>query len=546
MALILPCTLVLVAFFENIPRDLENAAMIDGCTRLGALFQVVVPLAAPGVFTAGILAFVNSWDEFLLALSFNSSAALRTLPVGITLYQGEFSFPWPALSVGGLMVQPSTMLCRNFLAMEAEEARHSHPIGGAAGRLRQVLARPVGGSDLDGPAGDLLPGWADVEPPAARKEDGCWHPGREVLGRVAHRGDHRSGPGKPDDALDRRLRHHGRRVRHDLDRGGDRHDADRSLLDPRRRLRTRAGGLDLRRADRRHRVRRPEAVGHPDRRQPERRHRSLHPPGGSANAAIHLIAIAGWACRSIWRIWRRCRREPRVLGNLSPSGERLAEDFRFAGGFKALLKSVEPHPALDCRTAEGRAPCKATASAEWLSEKVIRPVARPVVPLERGRTLVLLKGDLAPDGAAMKSSAADPEFMRHQGQAIVFGSPAGMRAKLDDLDVGPGSVLVLRTAGPTGAPGMPERGNLPIARKLLQGGFWDVARICDGRSMSASCAPATQPRSASGLGVPTRWWTRASRPGGTSARQIRAAAWTSWPLPARCPSPRSSEGGTFP
>lgn len=92
------CTLILVSFFEGIPRDLENSAMIDGCTRLGALFKVVVPLSAPGVFTAGILAFVNSWDEFLLALSFNSNPQLRTLPVGITLYQGEFAFPWPVIS----------------------------------------------------------------------------------------------------------------------------------------------------------------------------------------------------------------------------------------------------------------------------------------------------------------------------------------------------------------------------------------------------------------------------------------------------------------
>ena len=105
-ALILPytvlnlpvCTLVLVSFFQSIPRDLENAAMIDGCTRLGALWRVVVPLAAPGVFTAGILAFVNAWDEFLLALSLNASAGMRTLPVGITLYQGEFTFPWPIIS----------------------------------------------------------------------------------------------------------------------------------------------------------------------------------------------------------------------------------------------------------------------------------------------------------------------------------------------------------------------------------------------------------------------------------------------------------------
>lgn len=106
VALILPytvlslpvCTLILVSFFEGIPRDLENSAMIDGCTRLGALFKVVVPLSAPGVFTAGILAFVNAWDEFLLALSFNSNPMLRTLPVGITLYQGEFAFPWPVIS----------------------------------------------------------------------------------------------------------------------------------------------------------------------------------------------------------------------------------------------------------------------------------------------------------------------------------------------------------------------------------------------------------------------------------------------------------------
>ena len=92
------CTLVLISFFQDIPRDLENAAMIDGCSRVGALLHVVIPLAAPGVFTAGILAFVNAWDEFLLALTLAPRVASRTLPVGITLYQGEFSFPWPIIS----------------------------------------------------------------------------------------------------------------------------------------------------------------------------------------------------------------------------------------------------------------------------------------------------------------------------------------------------------------------------------------------------------------------------------------------------------------
>jgi len=106
LALILPyavlsmpvCTLVLASFFQDIEPDLEAAAMIDGCSRLGALFRVVVPLSAPGVFTAAILAFVNAWDEFLLALTMMNRLNMRTLSVGITLYQGEFAFPWPLIS----------------------------------------------------------------------------------------------------------------------------------------------------------------------------------------------------------------------------------------------------------------------------------------------------------------------------------------------------------------------------------------------------------------------------------------------------------------
>ena len=106
LALILPyavlslpvCTLVMASFFQDIPPDLEAAAMVDGCSRVGALWRVVVPLAAPGVFTAGILAFVNAWDEFLLALTMMSRVSMRTLSVGITLYQGEFAFPWPLIS----------------------------------------------------------------------------------------------------------------------------------------------------------------------------------------------------------------------------------------------------------------------------------------------------------------------------------------------------------------------------------------------------------------------------------------------------------------
>ncbi|MDB5045602.1 MAG: sugar transporter permease [Deinococcus sp.] len=98
-ALSLPVAiLTLVAFFSSIPRDLESAAMVDGSTRLGALTRVVLPLSAPGVVTAALLVFVNSWNEFLLALSFNTRLSMRTVSVGVTLYQGEFAFPWPLIA----------------------------------------------------------------------------------------------------------------------------------------------------------------------------------------------------------------------------------------------------------------------------------------------------------------------------------------------------------------------------------------------------------------------------------------------------------------
>ena len=99
VALSLPITtLILTSFFQLIPEDLESAATVDGTTRVGALFRVVAPLSAPGIVTAGIIAFVNSWNEFLLALTFNTATTMRTVPVGITLYQGEFAFPWALIS----------------------------------------------------------------------------------------------------------------------------------------------------------------------------------------------------------------------------------------------------------------------------------------------------------------------------------------------------------------------------------------------------------------------------------------------------------------
>jgi dihydroxy-acid dehydratase len=159
------------------------------------------------------------------------------------------------------------------------------------------------------------------------------------------------------------------------------------------------------------------------------------------------------------------------------------EDFYFAGGLKALLARISDHLELSAVTVEGRTLGEAIAGAECWNEDVIRTLDNPVVPIARGRTLVLLRGNLAPDGAVMKSSAASPHLLRHEGPALVFDGPEDMRQRIDDPDlaVTPDTVLVLRGAGPVGAPGMPEWGNLQIPKKLQERGITDMVRISDGR-----------------------------------------------------------------
>ena len=116
IALSLPiATLILTSFFQLIPADLESAALIDGCSRVGALFRVVAPVSAPGIVTAAIIVFVNSWNEFLLALTFNTTLPMRTVPVGITLYQGEYAFPWAIISAAIMLgVLPLVVLILFF------------------------------------------------------------------------------------------------------------------------------------------------------------------------------------------------------------------------------------------------------------------------------------------------------------------------------------------------------------------------------------------------------------------------------------------------
>ena len=208
--------------------------------------------------------------------------------------------------------------------------------------------------------------------------------------------------------------------------------------------------------------------------------------GGSTNAVIHLLALAGRAGIKITldRFDQLSRKTP-LLANLRPSGEYLMEDFYYAGGLPALLNAFAPQLDLSCLTITGKTLGENVAGAEIYNTDVIRTLDNPV--LESGG-LAILHGNLAPTGAVIKSSAAEPGLLKHTGRAIVFDSYDEMNARIDDpaLDVNASSVLVLRNAGPKGAPGMPEWGNLPIPQKLLKAGVRDMVRISDARMSGTS------------------------------------------------------------
>lgn len=209
--------------------------------------------------------------------------------------------------------------------------------------------------------------------------------------------------------------------------------------------------------------------------------------GGSTNAIPHLIAMARRAGLSLDldRFDAISRRVP-LIANLRPNaGTHLMEDFFYAGGSRAFLSRLSPLLDLDALTVTGRTLGEDLAGAEVYNNDVIRALDAPI-QAEGG--LAVLRGNLAPDGAVIKHSAADPRLLNHTGPAIVFENYDHMNARIDDpdLDVTPDSVLVLKSAGPQGGPGMPEWGMLPIPKKMLTAGVRDMVRISDARMSGTS------------------------------------------------------------
>ena len=203
--------------------------------------------------------------------------------------------------------------------------------------------------------------------------------------------------------------------------------------------------------------------------------------GGSTNAVIHLLAIAGRVGTEFsiddWDRWGQG--VPTIL-NLMPAGKYLMEDFCYAGGLPALMKEIAPLLHLDALTVTGRTMGENIEPAENFNPDVIRPISGALVK-EGG--IAVLKGNLAPDGAIVKPSAASPHLMKHTGRAVVFDTIEDYKSKVDDpdLDIDENCIMVLRNCGPKGYPGMAEVGNMALPRKLLQKGVRDMVRLSDAR-----------------------------------------------------------------
>ena len=434
-----------------------------------------------------VIAIINTWSEMSpchIHLRQRAEAVKRGV-----LLAGGYPVELPALSVGEVMVKPTTMLYRNFLAMETEELLRSHPIDGA------VL---LGGCDKSTPG--LLMGAISMDLPvifcpAGPMSNGQWRGTKTGAGTHTKKywDELRAGNITADDWIDLESR-----MTRSIGTCNTMGTASTmtSIVDAMGLTFTGASSIPA--ADSGH-VRMASACGE---RIVAMVAEDLRPStfltrasfanglvaymalGGSTNAAIHLIAMAGRAGIGLTLddLAEVAGRIP-VCANLFPSGDYLMEDFFFAGGLRAQLAKLTDHLDGSALTIEGRTLGEAIAGAECFNDDVIRGLDDPVVPLSRGATLTLMRGNLCPDGAVMKTSAADPALLRHTGPALVFDSHAELSAQIDDpaLDIDENTVLVLRNAGPVGAPGMPEWGNLPIPKRLLAKGVRDMVRISDAR-----------------------------------------------------------------
>ena len=436
-----------------------------------------------------VIAIINTWGDINPC---HSHLRERAQDVKKGIWQaGGFPVEMPAFTLGETFQKPTTMMYRNLLAMETEELLRSYPADGC------VL---MGGCDKTTPA--LLMGAISMNLPAIYVPAGPMLRGNwrgEILG---------SGSDVSKYWAERRAGNIDSQAWTQIEDGIARSAGTCMTMGTASTMTSITevlgfslpGASSIPAVDSNH----PKMANCSGRRIVEMVWEGLKPRnilsdssfnnaiaavfalGGSTNAVIHLVALAGRAGIKLTldRFDQFSRKTP-MLANLRPSGKYLMEDFYYAGGLPALLRALASHLDLNCLTITGKALGENIAGAETFNKDVIRTADNPILP---SGGLAILYGNLAPSGAVIKASAAEPRLLKHTGRAIVFDSYDQMNARIDDpaLAVDESSVLVLRNAGPKGAPGMPEWGNLPIPQKLLKAGIRDMVRISDARMSGTS------------------------------------------------------------
>ena len=436
-----------------------------------------------------VIAIVNTWSEINPC---HQHFKQRVEEVKRGVWQaGGFPLELPAFSIAEIFSKPSPLMYRNFLAMEAEELLRSYPADGAVlmGGCDKTTPGLVMGAISMGlpfifmPAGPMLRGsaggktlgsgtdmfkgwyelragridqeeWEDLMQGIARSPGTCMTMGTAATMMSAVEALGLSLPGAssipaPDSRHAQMATATGKRI---VDMVWEDLRPSKILTD---------AAFD-------------NAVT------------CVLAMGGSTNALVHLIAMARRAgCSLDLDRFDALARTTPLIANIRPAGKYLMEDFFYAGGLRALLERIRAKLDTSALTVNGATLGENIAGAKVFNDDVILPLEKPLLA---DGSLAVLRGNLAPDGAVIKPAAAEARLHKHRGKAVVFESYGELAAGIDDpaLDIDENSVLVLKNAGPLGGPGMPEWGQLPIPKKLLQKGVNDLVRISDARMSGTS------------------------------------------------------------
>jgi L-arabonate dehydrase len=436
-----------------------------------------------------VVGICNSWSELN-----NCNAHLREVAAAVkrgVLAAGGVPLEFPTISLGEMFMQPTTMLFRNLMAMDVEESIRANPMDGVVllcGCDKTTPAQLMGAASAGLPAivvpgGPMLAGqWRGKRLGSGtdgRKLFDLYRTGRlseeewcEIEGCIARTTGHCTVMGTAStmtslaEALGMSLpgcanipAPDSRRLAIAELSGRCAVEMIRSDLTPARIMTRKAF---------------------------ENAITVLMALGGSTNAVIHLTAMAGRLGIKLTLEDFDCRsRRTACLANIKPSGEHLMEDFFYAGGLPALMNRISDLLHTGCLTVNGKTVGENIGEARVRNDAVIRPRE---TPLSAEGGIAVLYGNLAPDGAVIKQTAASGELLEHRGRAYVFETRDEMMAQIDrdDLPVDRSTVLVMRNCGPKGAPGMPEWGHIPMPRKLLNEGVSDLVRISDARMSGVS------------------------------------------------------------